>query len=147
MDKRQVHHIATEELQKKVELLLSEMDETNASLSTASKSSVGDKHETARAMIQLEQERLSKQITQSKHLLEIILAIDATKPHDEIQSGSLVLTNKGNFYLSVGLGKIDVEGKEVFCLSPSTPMGQKLLGKKKGDKFNLNGELEIEMVI
>ena len=146
MDKTAVYNKALQLLNEKVGLLLSEMDETNSSLGTASKSSVGDKHETARAMIQLEQERLSKQITQSKHLLEMLLAIDPTKNTDQIASGSLVKTNRGYFYLSVGLGKIELNKEEIFCLSPLTPMGQLLLGKVKGDQFNLNGELTIEDV-
>lgn len=146
MDKIAVYNESLKILNEKVELLLIEMDETNSSLSTASKSSVGDKHETARAMIQLEQERLSKQITQSKHLLEMLLAIDPAKKTDQIASGSLVKTNRGYFFLSVGLGKIVLNKEEVFCLSPLTPMGQLLLGKRKGDAFKLNGELTIEEV-
>ena len=143
LDKAVVNKIAIASLKEKLGMLLSEMDETNSSLSTASKSSVGDKHETARAMIQLEQERLSKQITQSKHLLEILMAIDPLSKSDQVQSGSLVKTNRGNFYISVGLGKIVVNDQDVFCLSPLTPMGQILLGKKSGDHFNLNGASEI----
>jgi transcription elongation GreA/GreB family factor len=102
------------------------------------KSSAGDKHETARAMMQLEQEKISNQ------LAEIILQRAALKKLENIsgeviKSGSLIGTNKGVLYLGISPAKISVEETNIFVLSSLSPLGQKLLGLKVGDTAEMNG--------
>ena len=103
-----------------------------------SKSSAGDKHETARAMMQLEHEKISRQLEEAlrqKNELERNAVSDAG---GIIHKGSLIETNQGFIYLSVAIGKISVNDKMVIALSPASPLGQKLLGIKKGDAVQLN---------
>jgi transcription elongation GreA/GreB family factor len=147
MDKLKVHNVALSFLQDKINAINIELDDLKRSLSSSTKSSVGDKHETSRAMIQIEQERLSNQLGQQKQQLDLIKSIDPEKEYEQIESGSLVQLNSGWFYLSIGIGQISIGNENVFCLSPATPMGQQLLGKQKGDKVFLNKEFEILEVL
>jgi len=55
----------------------------------------------------------------------------------------LVKTNKGLFFFSVGLGKIEVGNESVFCLTVTTPLGRVLEGKKVGDVVEFNGKIEV----
>lgn len=71
-----------------------------------SKSSAGDKHETARAMMNLEQEKLERQYQELMTMKDRFDKINFESPIDKIQLGSLIETNKGFFLLSVGLGKV-----------------------------------------
>ena len=50
----------------KLDKLLSSLNEVSESSNSDSKSSAGDKHETTKAMMQIEQEKLSKQIAEAK---------------------------------------------------------------------------------
>jgi transcription elongation GreA/GreB family factor len=50
----------------------------------------------------------------------------------------LVETNKGRFYISLGLGKLTVEEETVFAVSPEAPLGKLMLMKKAGDAFTFN---------
>jgi transcription elongation GreA/GreB family factor len=110
------------------------------SMTNETKSSAGDKHETGRAMAQLEQEKLSGQIATATKLKGVIARIDAREKHDKIQFGSLALVNENWYFFSVGIGLLDVNGTKVFCLSAVTPIGKLLVGKSKGDAVSFNGK-------
>ena len=104
-----------------------------------SKSTAGDKHETARAMMQLEQEKLGNQLKILEAQQQILQRLDPNAQSENIVNGSLVQTDKGWIYLSIPLGKIRVDDVDVICVSPQSPLGVKLLGKMAGSTVEVNG--------
>ena len=52
--------------------------------------------------------------------------------------GSLVITNKARFYISVSVGDFFFEGDRFYAISEKSPMAQIMKGKKAGDEFTLN---------
>ncbi|MEJ6711602.1 MAG: hypothetical protein QNK65_05495 [Flavobacteriales bacterium] len=107
-------------------------------LETASKSSAGDKHETARAMIHLEQEKLGFQYQQVFKQLKMLSQCDVYK-HATIQSGSLILTDKALIYISVALGKIQFKNKLVYVISPVSPLAQVFLNANATHTLSFQG--------
>ncbi len=105
------------------------------------KSTAGDKHETSRAMAQIEQEKLAKQVLETRNLKALASKI-ANENHSgkTVEVGSLIQINKDYFLLSVPFGKFEVAGKSVFALSPVSPIGQLLIGRKTGETINFKGE-------
>lgn len=102
------------------------------------KSSAGDKHETARAMMQLEQEKISAQLTEALSQKAALEKLGYS--HSEtIKAGSLIGTNKGFLYFGVAPAKIVVEEKNITVLSAHSPLGKKLPGLKIGDTAEMNG--------
>lgn len=57
---------------------------------------------------------------------------------ERVQLGSLVITNKARFYISVSLGEFFYVGDRFYAISPQSPMAQKMMGMKQGDEFTLN---------
>ncbi len=57
---------------------------------------------------------------------------------EKVQLGSLVITNKARFYISVSLGEFFFEGDRFYAISPESPMARKMMGMKSGDAFTLN---------
>ncbi|MET3035584.1 hypothetical protein ABXT08_05755 [Chryseobacterium sp. NRRL B-14859] len=57
---------------------------------------------------------------------------------DRVQLGSLVITNKARFYISVSLGEFFFEGDRFYAISPESPMAKKMMGMKPGAAFTLN---------
>ncbi|MGI9581107.1 hypothetical protein ACR1PO_07815 [Chryseobacterium sp. RRHN12] len=55
-----------------------------------------------------------------------------------VQLGSLVITNKARFYISVSLGEFFFEGDRFYAISPESPMAKRMMGMKPGDEFTLN---------
>ena len=123
----------------KVEALEQELSATRESATSESKSTAGDKHETGRAMMHLEQEKLHKQLAEAQTIVAELDRIDATAIHTQIGLGTLVKTDKTTFLLAAGLGKVDFEGATCFVVSTKAPIAAQFLGKIAGDKVNMNG--------
>jgi len=95
------------------------------------KSSAGDKFETGRAMMQVEQEKAEMQLSQSNHLMSILNNLKLEKPYDRAALGSLVITAQHSYFLSIGIGKLVVEGKTYYAISELSPIGKLLIGKQE----------------
>ena len=143
LDKSTVHKVAIEVITKKLEEIQREFDALQESLLSETKSSAGDKHETGRAMTQLAQEKLSKQLVETKKQLDGLRKIDPSEKLDKIGFGSFIQTSRGFFFVSIGIGQIKVESTPVFCITAGSPIGQKLLQKQAGDTIQMNGEIQI----
>ncbi|MBA2762931.1 MAG: hypothetical protein H0U39_13435 [Segetibacter sp.] len=137
--KEQVYKHCLELVNNKTYVLRQTLNDLVESASNESKSTAGDKHETALAMLQIEQENTSKQLEtllSQKLLLEKIIPVIQSK---QVAKGALVKTNKGYFYVSIALGKIIVEGIPVIALSPQSPLGSKLIGLTANGTTTVNG--------
>ena len=116
------------------------MKQAQQAANQETKSSAGDKYETGRAMMQLEKEKLAGQLAEALKMQKALTQIDAEKTYESIQLGSLVITPQAKYYLSISAGKIALEGTVYFAISPGSPVGRQLLGKKSGDSINLAGK-------
>lgn len=103
-----------------------------------SKSSMGDKYETTRAMMHLEKEKLSGQLQEAEQLNRALTQINH-QPTANVQLGSLVEASTGIFYIAVSVGKVVLAGKTYFVVSPASPIGKALFGKAAGEEINFNG--------
>ncbi len=123
----------------KVIALKSELKTLQESADQDTKSSVGDKYETGRAMIHLEQENVMRQYEEYQKLVRILNNLNGNNNSETIEAGSVIETNFGTFYMSVGLGKVTINQQDFFAIAPNSPIGTALLGKKKGESIELNG--------
>ncbi|RZA01879.1 MAG: 3-oxoacyl-ACP synthase [Sphingobacteriaceae bacterium] len=116
------------------------IDEAQQASQDDTKSSAGDKYETSREMMQQETDRNMAQLNEANKLKVALNAINPTAIHTTIDTGSVVKTNNGNFYLAISAGTLSVNGDSYFAISPASPIGLKLKGLKVGDRFDLNGK-------
>jgi len=112
-------------------------------LQSETKSSAGDKHETGRAMLQLEMEKASQQLASITQMKTILEKIDVANPENSglkiIHLGSVVFTEKATYFLSISAGEFTIEEKQYFAISFSSPIGKLLLGKVENDVVAFNG--------
>ena len=108
-------------------------------LQSETKSSAGDKHETGRAMLQLEMEKASQQLMGVNEMKIILAKIEVLKKHKIAHLGSIIETNRVNYFLSISAGKLTIHDKDYFAVSISSPIGKLLLGKKMGEQFTFSG--------
>ena len=137
--KQKVYNHCLELLNDKIDSLKNIIQELSESAMNDTKSSAGDKHETGRAMIQIEQETIGKQLNEAEEQKALLQKIDATITSTQIHRGSLVKTNKGWLFLSIPFGKITVDKITVIVISPQSPLGIKLMGLGINDFTNING--------
>tara|TARA_R100000935_G_scaffold23395_1_gene42730 strand:+ start:47272 stop:47730 length:459 start_codon:yes stop_codon:yes gene_type:complete len=124
-----------EKRQEKIKQTISDIVE---SLEDESKSSAGDKHETGRAMLQIDRENAGKQLQEIETLQALVKKIDISSVSDYVRLGSLVYTNSGTYFISISIGQVTVGKTGYFCVALQSPIGQMLSGKKKGDTFVFN---------
>lgn len=134
-------------IQQSLDRKLESLEILQESLLSETKSSAGDKHETGRAMIQLEREQLGNQLAQIENEKAILQRINPKVLHHEIRMGSWVKTNQFNYFISISLGKISMKEIEFYAISANSPMGQLLMGKRVGDSFQFrNQEIMIQEI-
>lgn len=147
MNKEIVHRALEKEIDRRIIQLNELLKDAYDSVAGDSKSSAGDKHETGRAMAQLEQEKIGAQLGEMEKLRNIVQRIAPKNSHSMIQAGSLVKTSNGWFYLAAGIGIITVEKNQIFCMTTAAPLGKILIGKKQGDEIEWQGKkIEIQQV-
>ncbi|TVR36769.1 MAG: 3-oxoacyl-ACP synthase [Cryomorphaceae bacterium] len=137
--KKALHQRCLAIAEERIAALQQILKETQQAANNETKSSAGDKHETGRAMAQLETEKLSAQLMEMQHIRQHLIQINPNNTGGKVVLGSLVYTNKGNFYLAAGIGKVAQENETFFAVSPASPIGKLLLAKKEKDSFSLNG--------
>ncbi len=123
------------------------MQAAEDSKNNETKSSAGDKFETSRAMMQGEEERNKIQLAKALALRQQLAQIDISKTEEKITVGSLVYTNQGNYFLTVGLGKLMIDETTYFAISLASPIGQLLFGKEVNDTVSFRGKMiEIQQI-
>ncbi len=103
------------------------------------KSSAGDKHETGRAMAQLEVEKQQVSLGNLIAMRDVLARLDPTVPQERVREGALVRTVRGLFYIAVGLGRLMVDGQEVLVMSPQAPLAEALQRTPIGGTARFNG--------
>jgi len=93
-------------------------------LQSETKSSAGDKHETGRAMLQLEMEKAGQQLAGIMQMKEILAKVDILKTSKNVCLGSVIFTEKVNYFLSISAGQLEVANKMYFAVSVSSPIGK-----------------------
>ena len=118
------------------------------SLTSETKSSAGDKHETGRAMLQLEREKAGNQLSEIQKVKEALSKMDIYKNLTNIGIGSVVYTSKSNYFIAISAGEILVGNEQFYAISASTPIAKLLLSKQEGDCISFrNQNFEIIKVI
>ena len=109
------------------------------------KSAMGDKYETGMAMLQIEQENNELQLFKAQELRNELLKIDVSNTFKKVEFGSFVITNSGNYFISIGLGKVNYNEDFAFCISLASPIGKAIEGKKVKNKIKFQSK-EIEIL-
>ncbi len=125
----------------KITLLQQTLADLKESGANETKSTAGDKHETALAMLQIEQANKRTQLQEALEQKATIEKLENVTNTTKIVHGSLVKTNKGYFYISVALGKAVVDDMAVIAISPQSPLGAKLMGLCVHESVEINGNV------
>ena len=141
MNKTELIKLINQKLSEKIQTFEKLIAETRAS-NNDTKSSMGDKYETGREMLQQEinhlQVQLNEVLKQQDFLKTSFDKLRMTKKFDKAEKGAIVKTEKGLFFISVSLGEITFDNQKIICISPESPLAKAMNGKQKGDVFSLN---------
>ena len=131
--KEKLHKQCQDALNQRLEAIKSIISDIQNSLQSETKSTAGDKHETGRAMLQLEREKAGNQLAEIQKQIEILHKINPEMSYSKVALGSLVKTTVSNYFIGVSVGEITIENETFYAISLSTPIGQLLVSKGVGD--------------
>jgi transcription elongation GreA/GreB family factor len=137
--KKTLYNHCKTHLEKKMEVLEQQKERLQKDLTSETKSTAGDKHETGRAMIQLEREKLGSQIHEIELNYKRLNTIKDVKTSTSISLGSIVFTDKANYYVAIAADCCQINGKAFYCISTQSPIGKLLIGKKMNESIMFNG--------
>ena len=92
-------------------------------------------------MAQQEANRNMGQLNEANKLKIALNRVSTNNISEIIDTGSVIVTDKVNFYIAISAGALTVNNTEYFAVSPFSPIGLKLKGLKAGDEFNLNEKI------
>ncbi|WP_039127533.1 GreA/GreB family elongation factor [Flavihumibacter sp. ZG627] len=179
-NKENIYRAFLQLIREKVLNLQTILGDLRESASNETKSTAGDKHETALAMLQIEQENTRRQLADAMEQLGVMEKLDYGHGGERVGKGSLVGTDRGMFLLAAAVGKIKVPGNRInegskiaeetkfgtsskieeeakfkegsyvavqtiISISPQSPLGKALTGKRVGDKVEVN-KLEYRII-
>ncbi|MBT3385797.1 MAG: 3-oxoacyl-ACP synthase [Prolixibacteraceae bacterium] len=124
----------------RIETLKLAIESARESRDNETKCTVGDKYETGRSMMQFEMEKNRIQLNKTLNLKNELSQIDLHKKNERVTLGSLVVATNGNYFISIGIGKLEVANEIIYSISLASPIGKLLNNRKAGDKFSFQGK-------
>ena len=137
--KKRIHRELLKAIDAKIETCHAELADLTQSRDTNNKSSAGDKHETGRAMVQIELENKSKQLANYNRQRADLSAISTSRIPEIISTGTLVETVQALYFIAIGIGRFRLDDREIFAISINSPLGNAMKGKTKGESFTFRG--------
>ena len=126
-------------LEKRIATAQQAMQQAQESANSEEKSSAGDKYETSRAMGQQNRDMNARQLEEAQRDLAFVNSLPVDSISEFVQQGSVVKCAQIIFYISLGLGMIEINNQKVVLLSSGAPVAKLLEGKKAGEAFLFNG--------
>lgn len=144
--KQKLYQECEKYINQRIQTIQNRLDSIEESKNNETKSSAGDKFETGRAMMQAEEAKSQAQLAEANLVRLTLTSLSGTieKSEDTIKCGSLVTTTNGNYYITIGVGKVKIGNVTYYVVSEKSPIAQLMLGKKAKDVVSFNGR---EMII
>jgi transcription elongation GreA/GreB family factor len=133
VSKVEIHQTILHLLSESIIQATRDYDLAKESRDSDTKSSAGDKFETGREMMQREMDKISASIDQSKNQLNFLSKINLNRPYSIVDLGCLIITDQDIYYISIGLGKVEINAELIYVISLDSPIGQIFKGKRVGD--------------
>ena len=138
--KKELYNACVQFIRKREETVHQIITSNQKALISETKSSAGDKHETGRAMLQLEMEKTSQQLEGIYSMKTTLAKLKLDGTTDVVKLGNMVITDQANYFIAISMGEILISEKKYFSVSPGSPIGRLLLGKRVNDVVVFNGK-------
>lgn len=138
INKKEIYNLCSQKLQAKIQFIEGAINDLKSANQNDSKSSAGDKHETAGAMLHLEQEKLSRQLGELLVQKKQFQQINPELHSEQVVQGSLIECEEAWIYISIALGNISYSSINVTVISIDSPLAKSLAAAKKGEIVTVN---------
>lgn len=126
---------------KGVDAARSDFEGLRSSLEGESKSTAGDKHETGRAMVQMEMEQAALRLSRMEDMQRQWRNLDPGSPRRDVRGGAVVLTDRGGFVIGVAWGPFEGPGDLAWrAISADAPLAVAWAGRGPGDALTFRDQ-------
>ena len=102
-----------------------------------------DRYDSYRTKMMRSRDMYAKQLSNANAGLRVLGELLKMPPLDTADHGAVVITDRQRFFMSIGLGKFQVESdgkkEDFYAISAQTPVYIALKGKKVGESITING--------
>jgi hypothetical protein len=107
-----------------------------------------DRYDPFKTQLLRRRDMLAQQLAKELQEMKILDKIDANIECSDIRFGALVITPELNYFIAVGLGKIQTLDGTFYAISMQVPLYEALKGKKAGESISFRGKkINIEKII
>jgi hypothetical protein len=98
-----------------------------------------DRYDSYRTQLLRKRDLLARQLKEAILQMEALGKVNPESMMSRVGFGAIVLTTNQNMFISVGLGKVHLDGKDFYVISPNVPIFEAMRDKKKGEEFEFRG--------
>lgn len=99
-----------------------------------------DRYDSFRTQLLRKRDLYAEQYEKALKELDYIQKLNPEKKNNLITVNTLVITDKQKLYISIGLGKVEIDEGLYYAISPMAPIFQVLRNKTTGDIIVFNGQ-------
>ena len=106
-----------------------------------------DVFDGSRSELLRERDIYAEQLQKAVDEIQILKKVSFDGLEEQVEFGAVVITNRQNMFIALGLGKVEVDNQTYFVISKDVPVYKAMEGMKAGDKFTFNNmDFEIKDV-
>jgi transcription elongation GreA/GreB family factor len=98
-----------------------------------------DRYDSFRAQLMRKRDMLAQQLAAVEEELRHLMQMKASNISVKVEAGALVTLESQTLYILAGFGKVILDEKTYYVVSPIVPLVTAMKGLKKGDSFNFRG--------
>ncbi len=106
-----------------------------------------DRYDPFRTKLMRSKEMYYKQMENAVNQIKTLSLIDSKKKCSQIEFGAVVFTDKQNYFIATGIGKITFEESDFLAISVTAPIYPAMKNKHPNDTINFNGTKQIIKII
>ncbi|MGM0498228.1 MAG: hypothetical protein ACQESJ_09945 [Bacteroidota bacterium] len=134
--KKQLYNRCMEVLEESAETARQQMNEVQEDANEAELEH--DVFDGSRSELLRKRDIYAEQLQKAVDDIQILKKVSFEQLSKQVEFGAVVITNKQNMFIALGLGKVTMDGETYFVISKDVPIYKAMEGLKKGDEFEFN---------
>ena len=100
-----------------------------------------DRYDSFRMQLLRKKDMISQQLAKVNEQADVLERISIDQELKKVEFGALIFTKKQKIFVSIGLGRIEMDNEVYFAISPNVPIYKVMEGLKVGDDFKFRDEV------
>ncbi len=99
-----------------------------------------DRYDSFRPQLMRKRNMLAKQLSAIDEELRFLRQMKFENKYSTAESGAIVVLQSQTIFILLGIGKIDMDNKPYYVISPVVPLATAMKNSKAGDSFSFRGK-------